>query len=336
MKGRLRIPAEWEPHEACWIAFPYLADEWLGMLPRAQLAIAELCHAVAGPGAEPVRLLVKDEGVEAAARTLLGEPAGIDYVRADYGDCWVRDTLPSFGWLEDGRRGGLRFRFNGWGQKYDIPFDDSIGAWLSNHLHVDDVHLDLFLEGGALEFDGAGTVITTASCVLDANRNPGLTRAEFEDALRVTARVERIVWLERGLDHDHTDGHVDMLARFTAPNTVVCMAPNPKSPNAEVLSQVQKSLTEQGLELLEVPAAPDLHAPDGTPLPATYCNFYVANAAVIVPTYDVPEDTLALEVLASAYPGRTTVGLPARDLLCGGGSFHCATQPFPAGQVLSQ
>lgn len=329
MKGRLRIPAEWEPHEACWIAFPYLADEWPGMLLRAQQSIAELCSAVAGPGAESVRLLVKDERVEAAARTLLGERAGIDYVRADYGDCWVRDTLPSFGWLEDGRRAGLRFRFNGWGEKYDIPFDDTVGAWLTNYVDADDVELDLVLEGGALEFDGAGTVITTESCVLNPNRNPGLTRAEFEDAIRSRAEADRVVWLKRGLDHDHTDGHVDMLARFTSRNTAVCMAPNPRSPNADVLSEVQKALADQGLELLEMPAAPAVRAPDGAPLPASYCNFYVANEAVIVPTYDVPEDSLALEVLASAYPGRSTVGLPARDLLCGGGSFHCATQPLP-------
>ena len=335
MEGRLRIPAEWEPHEACWLAFPYLANEWPGLLAEAQRSIAKLCRIIAGPGAEPVRLLVKDEHVEATARSLIGSDSGVDYVRADYGDCWVRDTLPSFGWDDAGELGALRFRFNQWGGKYDIPFDDSVGAWLTEHLGARDLRLDLALEGGALEFDGQGTVITTESCALNPNRNPGLKRAELEDALRSGLRVDRVVWLARGLAHDHTDGHVDMLARFTSPDSVVCMSPNPSVPNAEALAEVRATLISHGLRVLEVPAPPAVHAPDGAPLPATYCNFYVANEAVVVPTYDAAADAHALEVLASAYPGRSTIGLPARDLLCGGGSFHCATQPLPASPARS-
>jgi len=330
MKSLLRIPGEWEPHDACWLAFPYLAHEWDGLLPQAERSIAELCRAIAGPGGEPVRLLVKDESVEARARSLLENDSGVTFVRADYGDCWVRDTLPSFGWSDDGSLSALRFRFNGWGAKYDIPFDESIGIRVVDSTGARDVACDLFLEGGALEFNGKGVVITSESCVLNPNRNPGLTRAAFEEILRSLVAVETVVWLGRGLTHDHTDGHVDMLARFATPETVLCMAPDAEAPNAAVLREARNTLRARGFNVLDLPAAPFVRSPRGDPLPSTYCNFYVANRAVVVPTYGSPRDREALDVIASAFPGRSTIGLPARDLLSGGGSFHCTTQPLPA------
>ena len=303
------------------------------MLVEAQEAIVRLCRAIAGPGAEPVRLLVANADVETSARLMLGDEADVALVRADYGDCWVRDTLPSFGWTEDGRLGGLRFRFNGWGGKFDVPFDDAVGRWLSTRLGAVDAAVDLVLEGGAIELDGEGTAIVTESCVLNPNRNPGLSRAAFEQALGERAAVDRVVWLERGLADDHTDGHVDMIARFTAPGTVCCMGPDPGRPNAGVLEQIRRELSTEGFHVLELPAAPLCRAPDQTPLPATYCNFYVANQAVIVPTYGIPDDAVALDVLGSAFPGRSAIGLPARDLLFGGGSLHCVTQPLPAAST---
>ena len=299
------------------------------MLEQAQRAIASLCRAVAGPGGEPVQLLVNDAATEAAARAMLEGATGVSYVRAKYGDCWVRDTLPTFGWTESGALGGLRFRFNGWGGKYEMPFDDTVGAWIIDRSRAEDVVSSWVLEGGAVELNGAGAAITTASCVLNVNRNPGRTRAEFESALRTHASVDRLVWLDRGLSHDHTDGHVDMVARFVDTDTVVCMAPDPDAPNADVLRETRQTLAREGFRILELPAAPEAIAPDGSPLPTTYCNFYVANRAVIVPLYEAPQDEEALEVLAAAFPDRATIGLPTRDLLCGGGSFHCATQPLP-------
>jgi agmatine deiminase len=328
MKGPLRIPAEWEPHSGCWLAFPYRVDEWPSQLEGAQRAIAELSLAISGPGNEPVRLLVKDEQVEEEARALIGE--GVTYVRTDYGDCWVRDTAPLFGHMPDGSLGALQFAFNGWGGKYVIPHDDHLGAWLASHVGATTVRCSLTVEGGAFEFDGKGTVLTTASCVLNPNRNPGVSREAFEDALRARVEVDRLIWLEDGLAHDHTDGHVDMIARFVAHDTVVCMTPTVNAPNVRVLNETAKTLRAHGLTVIELPAAPAVRDKEGTPLPGTYCNFYVANGAVIVPVYGVPEDEQALEVIAGAFPGRETVGLPARDLLCGGGAFHCVTQPQPA------
>lgn len=330
MQGRLRIPGEWEKHEACWLAFPYLAEEWPDGLDEAQRSIAALCRSIAGPGREAVRLMVKDERVEARARELVGDLPDIEYVRLDYGDCWVRDTAPLFGFDADGTLGGLQFTFNCWGSKYDIPFDSEVGDRLRRHLGASAAKSPLILEGGALEYDGQGTFLTTASCVLHENRNPELTREAFEEALGALVVVDRLIWLEQGLAHDHTDGHVDMIARFAAPGKVLCMRPDAKAPNARVFRSVVDCLRREGLAPSMLPAPPPIHSSAGAPLPGTYCNFYVANAAVIVPTYGVYEDAVALEVIAEAFEEREVIGLPARDLLCGGGAFHCATQPQPA------
>jgi len=330
MTGRLRIPAEWERHEACWLGFPHLAVEWPGTLRRAQRSIADLCRAIAGPGRELVRLLVRDEQVEATARALIGDMDDVEYVRAEYGDSWLRDTAPLFGFDENGALGALRFDFNCWGGKYTIPFDDVLGDRLAERLQARLFRSRLTLEGGALEFDGRGTFLTTESCVLNENRNPGLSREAFEESLRELLAIERLVWLEGGLPHDHTDGHIDMIARFCAPSRVVCMRPEKGAPNAEVLGNIVKQLRDAGFEIVELPPAPALRTEDGAPLPGSYCNFYVANGAVIVPTYGVREDSAVLERIAEAFPGREVVGLPAYDLLCGGGAFHCVTQPQPA------
>ncbi|MGB5682121.1 MAG: agmatine deiminase family protein [Polyangiales bacterium] len=329
MKERFRVPGEWERHEACWLAFPHLAEEWPLGLPMAQRSIASLCLAIAGPGNEPVRLLVRDADVERQARALLGNAAGIEYVPAAYGDCWLRDTLPLLGHDTQGRLHGLRFRFNGWGGKYEMPFDDSVGDWWLDRLGARAAKSKLFLEGGALDSNGGGTFLTTESCALNPNRNPGLTREAFELMLGELCELRRVIWLERGLRHDHTDGHVDMIARFASADTVLSMRPTGDVPNAGILRMIAGVLRDEGLSIVEIPAPSALADIRGAPLPASYCNFYVANGAVIVPTYGLPEDDAALEAIGHAFQGREVIGLPARDLLCGGGAFHCATQPEP-------
>jgi agmatine deiminase len=303
--------------------------EWPETLDAAQERVARLCRAIVGPGNEPVRLLVKDDAVEERARNRIGDVRGVEYVRADYDDCWLRDTAPVFGHRKDGGLGALRFRFNAWGGKYDLPLDARLAEWMVGQVPALDLVCPLTLEGGALETDGRGTFLTTESCTLNPNRNPGLTRGGFEEELRARVFVKRIVWLGEGLRHDHTDGHVDMVARFTPEGAVLCMRPNPEAPNARVLAALRARVRDAGLSVMELPAPRAVLAPDGTPMPASYCNFYVANEAVIVPTYDMAEDAEALAVVAEAFPGREVIGLPARDLLCGGGAFHCVTQPQP-------
>ena len=329
MQERLRIPAEWERHDCCWLAFPYLAEEWPCNLEAAQHEIAALCRTIAEAGNEQVRLLVKDRNIAAVARNLIGGSSHVDYVTADYGDCWVRDTLPLLGHTPSGALGALGFRFNGWGRKFDIPFDVEVGRWLAEHLGAKRFESDLVLEGGALEFDGQGSFMTTKSCALNTNRNPGLGRADVEDALSSLVSVERVIWLERGLNHDHTDGHVDMVARFVAPSTAMCARPRANSPNAEISRSIEAELRETGLFIHTLPSPSAVVAPDGAPLPATYCNFYIANEAVVLPLYGVPEDDEARDELAAVFRDRAVVGLPARDLLWGGGAFHCVTQPQP-------
>jgi agmatine deiminase len=326
---RLRLPAEWERHNACWLAFPHLQEEWPFNLRDAQRSIALLSRTIAEVGNEPVQLLVKNDAVEELARSAIGESRRIQYLRADYGDCWLRDTAPLFGHTTDGALGALCFAFNGWGGKYEMPFDDSIGEWLTNRLGARRFECPVVLEGGALESNGRGTILTTASCVLNENRNPGLTREAFEEALSELVAIERLCWLERGLEHDHTDGHIDMIARFVAEDAVLCMKAQHGEPTAAVIDAIERDLRASGLITLTVPAPRAVAAPGGAPLPASYCNFYIANEAVIVPIYETSEDEVALGEIANAFPGREVVGLPARDLLWGGGAFHCATQTEP-------
>lgn len=329
MKERLRLPAEWERHAACWLAFPHLQEEWPEHLHDAQRCIAALSRAIAEAGNEPVQLLVKNDEIEERARSLIGESRNVRYVTADYGDCWMRDTAPLLGHTADGVLGGLCFQFNGWGGRFEIPFDDSIGEWLTDRLDAKRFECPVVLEGGALEPNGQGALLTTASCVLNDNRNPGLTREAFEEALSALVVVDRVFWLDRGLEHDHTDGHIDMIARFLAPDTVLCMTAAPGTPNAEVLDTIARDLRTSGFTVVGVPAPSAFAAPGGAPLPASYCNFYVANEAVIVPTYEAAEDQTALSEIANAFPDREVIGLPARDLLWGGGAFHCVTQAQP-------
>jgi len=306
-----------------------LQEEWPGHLHEAQRCVAALSRTIAEAGNEPVQLLVKNDEVEQHARSLIGESRNVRYVTADYGDCWVRDTAPLLGHTASGALGGLCFGFNGWGGKYEIPFDEGVSNWLTNRLEAKRFECPLLLEGGALESDGQGTFLTTASCTLNDNRNPGLTRGAFEEALTALVSMKRLVWLDRGLANDHTDGHIDMIARFAAPDTVFCMKASPGAPNAEVLTSIERDLRASGLSVLALPAPRAVAAPDGAPLPASYCNFYIANEAVIVPVYEIPEDQAALREIANAFPGREVIGLPAADLLWGGGAFHCVTQAQP-------
>ena len=332
MPDTMRIPGEWESHECCWLAFPHSIEEWGHQLARAQDTIAALTRTITEIGGEPVRLLVLGRELAQLAHDRIGASPNVEYVFAEYGDCWVRDTLPLLGHTRDGGLGALEFRFNGWGGKFRIPFDDTIGSWLSRHLDAVRITSDLVLEGGALEFDGSGAFLTTASCVLNDNRNPGLDRASFDRALRERVSLKRLFWLERGLSHDHTDGHVDMLARFVATKEVVCTRGGGSGPDAAVAKSIEEALHAWGLRVHTLPSPGVVRGRDGALLPATYCNFYVANEAVIVPFFGVAADDEAREVLVTLFSGRQVVGLPAGDLLSGGGAFHCVTQPQPAAR----
>jgi agmatine deiminase len=325
------VPAEWSPHRAMWVGFPSHAELWEENLAPAQAETAELARALAGPGGERVRLLVDGEAAEAAARALLHDTP-VEIVRGQFGDVWLRDTGPIY--VKDGPTevNAVGFRFNGWGGKYQLEGDTEVAEQIAAASGTPlDPH-EAVLEGGAIDHDGLGGVLTTRECLLNANRN-GWSQAEAEHVLAEALGARRFVWLDEGLLNDHTDGHIDNLARFVAPGVVALpVASGRDDPNADVYEAAAEALSAApGSPLQTVRlASPGRVEADGEPVPASHMNFVIANEAVIMPTYGA--DTacqLALETLRSLFPERTVIGLPSSALLTGGGSFHCITQQEP-------
>ncbi|MFP6626826.1 MAG: agmatine deiminase family protein [Deltaproteobacteria bacterium] len=329
-----RMPAEWEPHRACWLAWPCQEDLWGEDLDGVRREFVGLCRAIGG---EKVEVLVFDEaGQRQARRELAGVDA--DFHRAAYGDVWLRDTGPSFLVDAGGGLAGLCFRFNGWGEKYLFESDDTVGVRVTVLAGAAVLEAGgMVVEGGALEVDGQGTCLTTRSCLLNHNRNPQMDEEGAGAFLCEALGVEKVLWLERGLDSDHTDGHVDTLARFSQPGRVVCMrAGNAGDPGCEVFAEVEKTLsaaTDAGgrrLEVVTLPSPGAVNGQDGSLLPASYLNFYISNSSVVIPVYGSVHDREAVDTIASLFPGREAVALEARLLLGGGGAFHCITQQEPA------
>jgi agmatine deiminase len=322
-------PAEWAPHAALWTAWPSAADLWGDELAPARKEVAAMVRAIA-EGGEKVKLLA--DGPEAEKTAAFALKAAADIVPARFGDIWLRDTGPIF----TGPAHAHAFQFNGWGGKYVLPHDDAVaaqlgaaaGAALSAHPFV--------LEGGAVDMDGEGTLLTTRQCLLNPNRNPDWTEARAEEALKAALGVTRVLWLDEGLANDHTDGHIDNLARFVAPGRVVCQAPSGRDdPNAAVLDEIARALAGmtdaagRRLEVVRVPSPGRIEDEDEEPIPASHMNFIIGNGAVVVPTYGEGADA-AVAALAALFPGRRVVGRSAKAILAGGGAFHCITQQQPA------
>ena len=329
------IPAEWSPHRALWVGWPSHAELWEDNLEPAQAEVEALVRALAGPGREQVRLMVGNEEALADARARFDGVAGVEVVAGRFGDIWLRDTGPIFG---AGSKTAQAFRFNGWGGKYELPHDDEVADQIGARSGVALTRHDVVLEGGALDHDGAGTVLTTRQCLLNPNRNPGWTQEAAEAALAEAVGARKVVWLGDGLLNDHTDGHVDNLARFVAPGVVACpVAWGRKDPNAEVYDATARDLAAatdadgRSLKVLRIPSPGLVLDEDERPVPASHMNFLIANGAVIVPSYgDETAARLACEALATVYPDRDIIALPSIAILTGGGSFHCISQQEPA------
>lgn len=334
MTDTFRMPAEWVPHDAVWTAWPHDPEQWLEGLVAPQHALMRMVVAIVdmqdgAPRGERVELLVRNADDEAAARALLGDAvAGVRFRHTRYGDVWLRDTGPIFV-TRGGEVSAARFRFDGWGGKYVMPGDTEVAAQVMAWSGVRGAAYDFVLEGGAIEVDGAGTLLTTRQCMLGGSRNPGLDERALDARLRWALGVERIVWLDRGLENDHTDGHIDTLARFVAPGVVACMEPAAGDPNRDALAAIISDLRTAKLEVVTVPSPGTVLDASGMLMPASYMNFYIANTVVVVPTYGVPADERAVAAIAKLFPGRRTVGLDGKSVVVGGGAFHCSTQQQP-------
>ncbi|MCA9676710.1 MAG: agmatine deiminase family protein, partial [Myxococcales bacterium] len=247
---------------------------------------------------------------------------------------WLRDTGPVFV-VRPGELAASRFRFDGWGGKYLMDGDPEVAAYVTRTTGVPDFSHDFVLEGGAIEVDGEGTVLTTRQCLLGGQRNPGADQAAMDARLRGALGVEAVLWLDRGLANDHTDGHIDTLARFVAPGVVACMEPAAGDPNRDALDGIIADLRAardargRRLEVVTVPSPGAVLDDDGALMPASYMNFYIANTTVVVPTYGAATDDAAVARIAPLFPGRRVVGVAARAVLVGGGAFHCCTQQQP-------
>ena len=349
-----RMPAEWEPHAGCWMAWPERGDTWrLGAEP-AQQAYAAVATAIAA--AEPVTMAVSTDQFERARSVL---PPEVRVVELTTDDAWMRDIGPTFVVDDRGGRRGVDWVFNAWGGLQGglySPWDhDDLAARKVCELEwADRYRAPIVLEGGSIHVDGEGTLLTTEECLLNPNRNPGLTRAQIEQHLRDHTGAETVVWLGAGVHEDETDGHVDNLCCFVRPGVVALTwtddADDPQHAiSVDARRRLEAAVDARGrsfevrlvhqpgpLHMTDDEAAGIDHTetakprPGGARLAASYVNFYIANDRVVVPLLDAARDDQALETIGGLFPDRSVVGVAAREILLGGGNIHCITQQVPA------
>ena len=322
------FPAEWAPHSAVWIGFPSAPDLWLDDLEPAQEQVAGFVRAVRDDGkGETVRLVCANE---AAADRALALKTGGQIMILPFLDIWLRDTGPIVLSAKDGGLTALDYRGNGWGGKYPSPLDDALAELLCIAANIPREPRAMILEGGAIDVDGAGLLVTTEQCLLNENRNPAMTRRDIEAQLSLDLGITRILWLGDGLMGDHTDGHVDNLARFVAPGVLALpVADGADDPNADIYADAWARAKAFGIETVPIPS-PGRVEINGAIAAASYMNFYIGNATVVVPTHGAPNDEAVIKAIGALFPTRKTIGLPTNHVLSGGGSFHCISQQVPA------
>jgi agmatine deiminase len=343
------MPAEWEPHAATWLTWPYSKD-WPGKLPAVRWVFCEIVRQLSR--GERVRLIVKSAAAVRGVSKQLRE-ADVDVSRVDFfhhqtDRTWARDNLPLFVTNEGGQLGAVKWRFNGWGRYPDYKLDDQAGlavARSSAPQHwqptatIAGKAKRLVLEGGSVDVDGLGTLLTTRRCLLGSpfTRNPGITQAQVEQALSDYLGASHVIWLEDGIAGDDTSGHIDDFARFVGPGRVVVSSTDDKRhADYEPLRAARRVLAQardargKKLDVVGLPMPEAVHY-QRERLPASYANFYIGNECVLVPTFNDPADRLALNIFAELFPDRRVVGIHALDLVVGLGTLHCSTQQEPLG-----
>ena len=334
-----RMPAEWEPHQSTWISWPHNEETWPHELAEVEATMANVVKVLSR--SETVRINVNSGEQQRRAVAALDEVGAVGDVRfhtVPTNDAWVRDYGPIFVTSAKGLLAATVWGFNSWGGKYPpYVLDDAAGTKMAEALDVPVYNGDMILEGGSIEVNGQGVLVTTESCLLNENRNPHLDRVEIENRLRRFLGIRQIVWLRAGIAGDDTDGHIDDVARFVSPNTMVAALPSDAgSDDYDVLldgiERLRSTSLERG-ESIEVHELP-MPAPitiNNDRMPATYANYYVGNRTVIVPTYDDPNDERAISILRRSFPTRDVMGINCRELIWGLGAFHCLTQQVPHG-----
>jgi len=333
-----RFPAEWEPHAATWISWPHAEGfSFPGAYERVLPAFVRMVEALAK--SEPVFINVKDAEQEELVRKLVAkvDPAHVRFHRIATDEPWCRDHGPTFLTRKGAAGlGAVKWRFNAWGYKY-APFekDDEAGIAMAEVAGAEMHQPDMVLEGGAIETNGRGTILTTRSCLLNPNRNPGLTQKEIEARLRDYLGARKVLWLGDGIEGDDTDGHIDDITRFVDHDRVVtCVEEDPEDPNHAPLRENRALLAEMKtadgdpLEIIDLPMPPRITR-QGQRLPASYANFYIANRVILLPAYADPADQWAATILQHAFPDLEVIPIDCRELIWGLGAFHCLTQQVP-------
>ena len=341
-----RVPAEWEPHRGVWLAWPCARDLWQENLDSAQTEFAALCQAIADVDwtsgrvhGDALFILVPDEKTRAeASQKLKGLP--VEFFLIPYGDIWLRDTAPVFATTAAGDWAAIQFKFNGWGEKYSLPFDRDVAAKVGLSSGQRMFEVPWVMEGGSVEVDGEGTCLTSRQCLLNPNRNADLNESQVEHVLRESLGVSKVLWVTEGMINDHTDGHIDTIARYVKPGHVaIHRAMDSTDPNREIYERIEaevQSMTDakgRRLRVSYVPSPGSVLNSDGELMPASHLNFYIGNSTVVVPTYGTPWDEAAVAAVRDLFPNRKTVGLSAKAILTGGGAFHCITQQWPANRL---
>ncbi|MBY0245937.1 MAG: agmatine deiminase family protein [Sphingobacteriaceae bacterium] len=333
-----RFPAEWEKHEATWLSWPHKEESWPGKIEMIYKPYCEFIKAVAQ--GEKVRINVVDEAMKAFATAEL-KKVNADFTNIEFyfhptNDAWCRDHGPAF-LVKDNQKAVVDWGYNAWGGKYP-PFDldDVVPTKIANHFDLPLFLPQIVMEGGSVEFNGAGTILTTTACLLNENRNPHLSKNEIEGYLKDYYGAEQILWLGDGIVGDDTDGHIDDITRFVNEDTVLTVVEeNPDDENYLILQENLEMLKKmtlldgRKLNIIQLPM-PSAVIYEETRLPASYANFYIANAAVIVPTFRDKNDEKALAIIQSVFPDRAVIGIDSVDIIWGLGSFHCLSQQEPA------
>lgn len=336
-----RMPAEWEPHQGTWLTWPHCEETWPGKVEAVVPAYVEAIRALSRGETVHVNTLHEDHRatVEATLRAA-GIPSGpgtrvqLHIIPTD--DEWIRD----YGALLVVRDGGLaatNWLFNAWGEKYDrVELNNTVPVQMAEYLNIPVFECPIVMEGGSIDVNGRGVALTTEACLLNPNRNPGLVQHEIEHWLYAGLGIREVLWLGEGIVGDDTDGHIDDLTRFVAPDTVVTIVnDDPSDPDYEPLRDNRDRLASMtlqdgsGLHVVELPTPAPVHH-NGERLPASYANFLIGNAVVLLPTFDDPKDSVAQTTLQGLFPGREVVGIDARDIVWGLGAFHCLSQQIPA------